>query len=264
MTRLMEGRPKRRPSVRVPTRARIRPIVPRIVTAACVLAATAGVQAEQASAVPRIAPRQKIVAVLSARGVRDRPVARDRLIAWVTASRPITGERTVLPVLGQTIDNHGRAWLRVRLPGRTLGGKPPPRSGWISASNTLISTTAWHVVVELDARRVLVFHGGRHLRSYSAIVGKPSTPTPPGEYFVEESVRLAANQPGGPFALATSDRSGVLQEFDGGPGQIALHGLDNLGGQLGTAASHGCVRLADSAITWLVQRIGPGVPITII
>jgi lipoprotein-anchoring transpeptidase ErfK/SrfK len=235
----------------------------RTATAACVLAVVACIQAGQASAAPRVAPHQKIVALQSARGVRDRPNPRDRLIAWISATRPITGERTVLPVLAETIDSHGRAWLRVRLPGRTLGGRPPPRTGWISASSTLISTTAWHIVVDLGARRVLVFHGGRRLRSYVAIVGKPSTPTPGGEYFVEESVRVPADQPGGPFALATSDRSNVLQEFDGGPGQIAIHGLDNLGGQLGTAASHGCIRLADSAITWLVGRIGPGAPITI-
>lgn len=56
----------------------------------------------------------------------------------------------------------------------------------------------------------------------------------------------------------------MLQEFDGGPGQIALHGLDNIGGDLGTAESHGCVRLADSAVTWLAARIQPGVPVTII
>jgi lipoprotein-anchoring transpeptidase ErfK/SrfK len=232
-------------------------------TAACLLAAAVCAQPGLASAAPRIAPQQKIVALLSARGVRDWPNARGRLIAWVSATRPITGERTVLPVIAETIDDHGHAWLRVRLPGRTLAGRPPPRSGWIRGSNTRISATIWHIVVELGARQVLVFRGGRRVRSYSAIVGKPSTPTPTGEYFVEESVRVPSNQPGGPFALATSDRSNVLQEFDGGPGQIALHGLDNLGGQLGTAASHGCIRLADTAITWLVQRIGLGVPITI-
>jgi lipoprotein-anchoring transpeptidase ErfK/SrfK len=58
-------------------------------------------------------------------------------------------------------------------------------------------------------------------------------------------------------------RSNVLQEFDGGPGQIALHGLDNVGGTLGTAVSHGCVRLADASMRWLVTRVGPGVPVTI-
>ena len=81
---------------------------------------------------------------------------------------------------------------------------------------------------------------------------------------MEESVALSGKQVGGPFALALSARSDVLQEFAGGPGQIALHGLDNIGGVLGTAASHGCVRLADSSMRWLAARIGPGVPVTVV
>ena len=32
---------------------------------------------------------------------------------------------------------------------------------------------------------------------------------------------------------------------------------------MGTAASHGCVRLDTAAITWLGERIGPGVPVTV-
>jgi lipoprotein-anchoring transpeptidase ErfK/SrfK len=51
--------------------------------------------------------------------------------------------------------------------------------------------------------------------------------------------------------------------FDGGPGQIALHGLANIGGVLGSAVSHGCVRLDNDVMHWLVVRIGPGVPVTI-
>ena len=68
---------------------------------------------------------------------------------------------------------------------------------------------------------------------------------------------------GAPFALALSARSNVLEQFAGGPGQIGLHGLMNVGGVLGTAASHGCVRLDNAAMRWLVLRIGPGVPVTI-
>jgi lipoprotein-anchoring transpeptidase ErfK/SrfK len=234
-------------------------------TVACLLLLTSWAQAAPAAAALRIAPQQEIVALLRSRGVRQRPSAHAKLVAFVNAMRPITGERTVLPVLAQTIDNHGRAWLRVRLPGRTLGGSQPPRTGWINASHALISTTPWHLVVELAARRVLVYRDGRRLRSYLAIVGKPSTPTPRGQYFVEETVRMPPGAPGAPFALATSDRSHVLREFDGGPGQIGIHGLDNLSGPLvlGTAVSHGCIRVADSAITWLARRISPGVPITI-
>ena len=74
---------------------------------------------------------------------------------------------------------------------------------------------------------------------------------------------MPPNAVGAPFALALSARSNVFQEFDGGPGQIALHGLANVGGQLGTAVSHGCVRLSASALAWLVLRVGPGTPVSI-
>ncbi|HLW95544.1 MAG TPA: L,D-transpeptidase, partial [Solirubrobacteraceae bacterium] len=66
-----------------------------------------------------------------------------------------------------------------------------------------------------------------------------------------------------PYALALSARSNALQEFDGGPGQIALHGVGNIGGVPGTAVSHGCIRLATPAITWLAMHITPGVAVTI-
>jgi len=75
---------------------------------------------------------------------------------------------------------------------------------------------------------------------------------------------LSPQAAGAPFALATSARSNVLQEFDGGPGQIALHGTGNLAGALGTASSHGCIRLATPDITWLAMHIGAGVPLRIL
>ncbi len=211
-----------------------------------------------------IAPHQETVALLASHGVRSAPSTDAGVVAQVSAKRPMTGARTVLPLLGQSIDSTGGSWLQVRLPGRTLKGRTPPASGWISASNTRMSATDWHLVVNRRARSVAVYHNGQKLRTYKAIVGKGSTPTPTGEFFVEENVRLPGNRPGAPFALATSARSKVFQEFEGGPGQIALHGLSNVGGSLGTAVSHGCVRLANRSITWLAKRIKPGDPVTIV
>jgi lipoprotein-anchoring transpeptidase ErfK/SrfK len=181
----------------------------------------------------------------------------------LAARRPITGARTVLPVISEAEDATGRRWLQVRLPGRVLGAPTPPRTGWISSFKARRSTTAWHVVVDLGDRRVRVYKGGRRVHSFAAVVGAPSTPTPTGRFFVEENVVMPAGLPGGPFALASSARSSVLQEFAGGPGQIALHGMRDVGGELGSAASHGCVRLADEPISWLAARIGPGVPVTV-
>ncbi len=209
----------------------------------------------------RVTRTQLVVVMTSNQPARARPDG--HRVTIVDAKRPLTGEPTVLPVLARTVDRSGQTWLRVRLPGRTLGTRPPPLSGWIAAPEAQLRVTPWHIVVDLDSRTVTVYDHGRAVRRFPAIVGKPSTPTPPGQYFVEEDVTLASGQPGGPFALATSDRSKVLEEFDGGPGQVAIHGLEQLGGQLGTAESHGCIRLADGDITWLATHVGAGTPITI-
>jgi lipoprotein-anchoring transpeptidase ErfK/SrfK len=161
-------------------------------------------------------------------------------------------------VLAVATDAGGAGWLRVRLPGR-----PNSHTGWIAKRATTEAEVRWRLVVDVGARRVTAFRDGVAQRVYAGVVGKPSTPTPLGEFFVEEAVAVGPGEVGGPYALALSGRSTVFQEFDGGPGQIAIHGLRNVGGTPGTAASHGCVRLADAAMRWLVERIGPGVPVTV-
>jgi lipoprotein-anchoring transpeptidase ErfK/SrfK len=207
-----------------------------------------------ASSAPTVSATQDLVALGGPETAHAKPSATSKSLGLVPARTPITGGRTTLPVLG----TYG-SWLLVRLPGRPNG-----HTGWISENGTTPSVTAWHLVVDTAARRVTVYHADRVARVIRAVVGKPSTPTPPGEYFVEESIKLAAAAVGAPYALALSARSNVFQEFEGGPGQIALHGLGNVGGVPGTAASHGCVRLDNAAIRWLAGRIGPGVPVTIV
>ncbi len=198
-----------------------------------------------------------LVVLTQDHAVRARPSAGARWVESVAARRPLTGVRTVLPVLGRTVGRGGARWVHVRLPGRPAG-----HHGWIRARHTRRSSTEWRLVVTVSTRRVTVYRHGRVARRFSAIVGKSSTPTPTGGFFIEEALALGS-QVGGPYALATSARSNVLQEFEGGPGQIAMHGVNGLSGALGSAASHGCIRLSTDAITWLAGRIGSGIPLTI-
>ena len=211
-----------------------------------------------ASAQSRPPGVQRLAVLLSGHLVHFRPGAHSRVRTSVAATRPITGERTALPVLARVLDGRGVPWLEVMLPGRPNGS-----TGWIAQQGTRTASTSWSLRVDLARRRVNVFLRGRMVKSFAAVVGKPSTPTPTGRFFVEETVQMPATEPGGPFALTLSARSNVLQEFEGGPGQIGIHGRDLLGGTLGSAESHGCMRLATAAIDWLAQRIGPGVPVLI-
>jgi lipoprotein-anchoring transpeptidase ErfK/SrfK len=206
----------------------------------------------------RVRATQQLALLLTAHRAHRAPRAGSPQTAFVPANRPITGERTTLPVLRRSVGAGGIPWLLVMLPGRPNGS-----TGWIAQQGTRKLVTSWHLVVSLANRRVTAYRDGRVVRAFQAVVGKPSTPTPVGNFFVEETLQMAPGEPGGPFALATSARSNVLQEFEGGPGQIALHGRDNLGGTLGSAESHGCIRLGTSSIDWLVGRIEPGTPVTI-
>jgi lipoprotein-anchoring transpeptidase ErfK/SrfK len=161
-------------------------------------------------------------------------------------------------VIGHSTGPGAAAWLKVMLPGR-----PDGSTGWITKAGTRELVTGWRILVNLGARRVTVYRDGRRVRAFQAVVGKPSTPTPTGQFFVEETVQMAPGEADGPFALALSARSNVFQEFEGGPGQIGIHGREGLGGTLGRAESHGCIRLATASIDWLAARIGPGTPVKI-
>jgi lipoprotein-anchoring transpeptidase ErfK/SrfK len=198
---------------------------------------------------------QELAALTAAHDVYSGPAG--RAFERISSTRPITGEQTVLPVM-RAASSGGAEWLQVRLPGRPNG-----LTGWIEQSGTKLEYTSWRISVDLSKRRVYAYDRNRMVRSFEALVGAPATPTPRGEFFVEENVALAPSAVGYPYALALSSRSNVIQEFAGGPGQIALHGVDNVGGTLGTAVSHGCIRLDTADITWLAKHVDTGVPVNV-
>ena len=181
-----------------------------------------------------------------------------RVVGNVKDTRPITGEQTALPVL-RVRQGKGVKWLLVRLPGR-----PNSHTGWIRGWHTQLSYITWWIQISLGQRTARIYNNGQLVRTFRVVVGKPSTPTPSGHFFVEENIAEPSSFAGAPYALATSARSNVFTEFDGGPGQVALHGTGGgLGGDPGTAESHGCVRFTVPDITWLAHRIFPGTPVDI-
>lgn len=225
---------------------------------ACAVALAVGVALVVPPHAGAVAAERPLVRLEGPHVARTAPRRHAHPITTIAGRRPLTGVRTVLPALGRVTSRSGHSWVHVAIPGRPNGGK-----GWIKAVRTRSTSTPWRIAVDLSKRRVTVSHFRRTIRRFSAVVGAPATPTPRGRFFVEEALALGRRSAGAPFALASSARSEVLQEFDGGPGQIALHGRNLLDDPLGTAASHGCVRLGTRAITWLAERIGAGVPLTI-
>jgi lipoprotein-anchoring transpeptidase ErfK/SrfK len=217
----------------------------------------------QTAGAAKVAASQQVVALFAAHQVHAKADASSAVVSKIPTTRPITGMRTKLPVLDSKTDDKGKLWLLVRTPGRANGQPKPPSKGWITADSTKRTQTVWHLTVDLSSRTLKVYRAGSQVKKYKTVIGAPATPTPNGEFFVEESVRLSKSAPGEPYALALSARSSVYQEFEGGPGQIAIHGRNGIGGTLGTAESHGCIRASTGGVTWLAKHIGQGVPVTI-
>jgi len=215
---------------------------------------TLALGAPSALAVPA---KTKTVTLLAPAAVRAYPGSSAPRIGSVAATRPITGSPTTLPVLEEAF-SAGARWVRVLLPQR-----PDSSAGWISTNGTQVSSDPWRIEISRSRRQATIYHSGRVARTFSVVVGRPSMPTPAGSFFVAESVYEGYGAVTGPYALATSAYSNVLTEFDGGPGQVALHGRIGLPEPLGTASSHGCVRFANADITWLATHVSVGTPIDI-
>jgi hypothetical protein len=155
----------------------------------------------------------------------------------------------------------GRLWLRVRLPERPNGA-----SAWIPANLTELTTTPWRIVVSVSRRTVTLERDGSTARVFRAVVGAPGTPTPTGMFAVSERV----SQPDphafyGPWVLLLTAYSDTLDRFDGGPGQISIHGRagTSLRDPLGTARSHGCIRIDNPGIDLLARIAVEGTPVII-
>ncbi|MEV4423744.1 L,D-transpeptidase, partial [Patulibacter sp. NPDC049589] len=172
------------------------------------------------------------------------------------------GRTTELLVLAWKSTDRGRKnWLKVRLTAR-----PNDLAGWIPSTAVRLKRNIWWVDVRTSTRTVRVYRRGRLRRTIHAVVGAPATPTPRGLFAV--SFAAAQRDPNGfigPWAIHLSAHSEVLEDYGGGPGRVAIHGRGgaSLNDPLGTARSHGCVRVDNEAVRWLVDRLRPGTPVQI-
>jgi hypothetical protein len=169
-----------------------------------------------------------------------------------------------LLVLRAARDGKGRCWLKVRLPSR-----PNTAAAWVNADRVLLRRTRWRLVVSRRARTISVFRGGDLRRRFRVVIGAPPTPTPHGLFSIHGVWRWNPAAFLGSYILTLTAHSDVLQEFGGGDGRVGIHGRGgaSLLDPLGAARSHGCIRLANDAIEWIVRTVGPhglpGIPVRV-
>jgi lipoprotein-anchoring transpeptidase ErfK/SrfK len=209
---------------------------------------------------PTIA-RSYIAHVLVPTVARTKPSASAPAVTSVGTSTQWAHGPVRLLVLGSARVASGRLWLLVRLPIR-----PNTARGWIPADDAAVGATSWWIQVDTKKRNIAVVRNGVVVRQAPVVIGKPSTPTPTGLFAIYERARQPSGSDLGPWALHLTAHSNVLFDFGGGPGRVALHGRagDLLADPLGTAASHGCVRMDDDVISWIAGHVQAGTPVMVL
>jgi lipoprotein-anchoring transpeptidase ErfK/SrfK len=201
-------------------------------------------------------PERAYAVTVTSRAVAYRRPGSRRIAAFGHLN--VNGVPTVFGVLGARVDASCRAtWYRVQLPLRPNG-----MTGWVRASDVKERKVSTRIVVNLAERRVTLFRAGRPILVVTAAIGSPSTPTPTGRFYVNQ--KLVAPDPWGaygPVALGISAFSPVLTSWvQGGP--IAIHGTDQAT-LLGSAVSHGCIRVRNADVLRLFKLVSTGTPVLI-
>ena len=172
--------------------------------------------------------------------------------------RNVNGVPTIFAVLAKRVDARCAAqWYRVQLP-----LKPNGSTGWVRASDVELEPVTTRIEVDLSERRVTLFDRGRLVLSATAAIGSPQTPTPTGNYYVNQRlIPTDASGPFGPGAIGISAFSEVLTGWTQG-GPIAIHGT-NRPDLLGRAVSNGCIRVRNDQLQQLFDRTLAGTPVTV-
>lgn len=150
-------------------------------------------------------------------------------------------------------------WVRAYLPVR-----PNRRQGWIRESDVTLAQDPYRIRVNLKGHRIEVWKGRRKIERGLIATGKALSPTPTGRYYVTDIVK-PPDPKGfyGPYAFGLSAFSPVYTSFEGGKGQVGIHGTSDPSA-LGRNVSHGCIRVANAAITRLARRVPIGTPVDIV
>lgn len=249
-------------------------------TALCVLAMVAltGCGAATAGKAPPDAGVEKALAAAKTCRAREYRRLRNRTTAYaavvrrsaVAYRRPggarvarfgpknVNGAATVFGVLGAVVTRAcAPSWYRVQLPMRPNGVV-----GYVRAGDVRLLRVRTRIEVDISRRRVTLFRRGKPVLSATAAVGSSATPTPTGEYYVNQ--RLIPTDTSGPFgpgAIGISAFSNVLTGWTQG-GPIAIHGT-NQPWSIGRPVSNGCIRLPNKILRRMFAASLAGTPVVI-
>jgi hypothetical protein len=160
-------------------------------------------------------------------------------------------------VLRSQVDAKGRTWVQVRIPKRPNG-----KTGWVER-DLLGEFTTLRTFLKISTKtlKATLYKKGRKVWQSPVGVGKASTPTPKGRFYIRERLQSLGGAYG-PWAFGTSAYSATLTDWPGG-GVVGIHGT-NEPGKIPGRPSHGCVRVPNAKIVQLKKLMPVGTPVQIV
>jgi lipoprotein-anchoring transpeptidase ErfK/SrfK len=192
---------------------------------------------------------------------RAAPDLTAEVVATLTNPRTLDTDPPVDIPLVMLVADRTEAWVQVYLPIRPNGS-----TGWIPASAVDISQHPWRIEAVLDDFSLTVYRNDEPVWQTDIGVARDNAPTPGGLYYTTELVKPPDDTSVyGAYAYGLSGFSEVFESFNGGPGQLGIHGT-NEPELIGQRVSAGCIRLRNDDITYMVEqlKLPLGVPVTIV
>jgi len=124
--------------------------------------------------------------------------------------------------------------------------------------------------IDLSERKLYLYSEGKLVKTYSVAVGRPSYPTPQGQWkIITKVVNPTWTPPDSPWAAGAvpigpgpDDPLGTRWMGLSAPG-VGIHGT-NEPWSIGSYASHGCIRMHVSDAEDLFDRVFVGTPVDIV
>ncbi len=183
--------------------------------------------------------------------VRSAPSSSSRTVGRLKFRTEDNVPEVYLALRSRTVDD--REWVQIRVLGRPNG-----RKGWVPREALGgFNTVRTQLVIDRGTLRATLFKRGRRIWSSPVGVGKASTPTPRGRFYIRERLRSLGGSYG-PWAFGTSAYS-VLSDWPGG-GVVGIHGT-NQPQLIPGRPSHGCVRVPNAKIRQLARLMPIGTPV---
>jgi lipoprotein-anchoring transpeptidase ErfK/SrfK len=129
----------------------------------------------------------------------------------------------------------------------------------VRRADVTLTAHQYRIEVRLQNHVIDVFDADERVLHAPIGVGTGQTPTPGGAFYIRSLI--ASTDPAyGTYAFGLSGFSEVHETFNGGPGDIGIHGTSDPS-TIGTDVSNGCIRLDNEEIerlaTVLPEASGP-------